>query len=818
MSKLRLSLFTFLLAAPTFAQTLDTLTVATIMRDPKWIGPQPENIVWDDNSRTFYFSWNPGGAFASDSLYKYDLGAEAPIKLSPAERRQLPPSRGGQYDAKRLRKVYAQEGDLYLRNLASGAVRRLTNTWDQESDPKFTADGKKVVFRREKDLYLLSLGDGTLEQVIHFTAGKKPGKAAQPAEKTRDAWLAEQQLALMEVLRERKAQEDLADSLKKQNDVKRKGEVYTHDRTVSDAQLSADGRYVTYTLYKPANDPTTLVPDYVTRSGYTTDIQARSKVGGPQPTQELFVYDRDRDSAYAVRTDDLPGIRTVPEFRNAYATPTPAPSRPAKRRKKAAAADTTQAAPKAVALYGPVYPEGDFSVERPAIVVRSRDNKDRWIGLLNLTDGTIQVLDHQHDEAWIGGPGIGSYGGPGNLGWLDATHLWFQSEKTGYAHLYVADVRTGEIKALTQGKYEVQEAQLSRDRSAFYLLTNAQHPGEKQLYRLDVAPDGTPRGEAQRLTQLEGANEPTLSPDEKWIVVRHSFSNEPWDLFLIPNIPDTTEAPAPIRITDSRSEAFKSYPWRAPEVITFAARDGAEVHARLYRPEDTTQTGGPAVVFVHGAGYLQNAHRWWSSYFREYMFHNLLADRGYTVLDIDYRGSAGYGRDWRTGIYRYMGDKDLTDQVDGARMLTERYGIDAKRIGIYGGSYGGFITLMAMFTQPNVFAAGAALRSVTDWAHYNHGYTSNILNEPTTDSLAYVRSSPIYFAEGLQGALLMCHGMVDTNVHFQDIVRLTQRLIELGKDNWELAVYPVESHGFVEPSSWTDEYKRILKLFEENLR
>jgi dipeptidyl aminopeptidase/acylaminoacyl peptidase len=221
---------------------------------------------------------------------------------------------------------------------------------------------------------------------------------------------------------------------------------------------------------------------------------------------------------------------------------------------------------------------------------------------------------------------------------------------------------------------------------------------------------------------------------------------------------------------------------------------------------------------VHGAGYLQNAHKWWSSYFREYMFHNLLADLGYHVLDIDYRGSAGYGRDWRTGIYRHMGGKDLTDHVDAAKYLVDRFGVDAERIGIYGGSYGGFITLMALFTTPDVFKAGAALRPVTDWANYNHGYTSNILNEPSQDTLAYRRSSPIYFAEGLKNHLLICHGMLDLNVHYQDAVKLAQRLIELGKDNWELAAYPMEDHGFVEPSSWTDEYKRILALFERTLK
>jgi dipeptidyl aminopeptidase/acylaminoacyl peptidase len=155
--------------------------------------------------------------------------------------------------------------------------------------------------------------------------------------------------------------------------------------------------------------------------------------------------------------------------------------------------------------------------------------------------------------------------------------------------------------------------------------------------------------------------------------------------------------------------------------------------------------------------------------------------------------------------------------VDGARYLVSSEGVDPARIGIYGGSYGGFITLMAMFTEPDVFRAGAALRSVTDWAHYNHPYTARILNQPQDDPEAYRRSSPIYFAEGLRGDLLITHGMVDTNVHFQDVVRLAQRLIELGKSGWELAVYPVEDHAFQRPDSWADQYRRILELFQRTL-
>jgi dipeptidyl aminopeptidase/acylaminoacyl peptidase len=310
---------------------------------------------------------------------------------------------------------------------------------------------------------------------------------------------------------------------------------------------------------------------------------------------------------------------------------------------------------------------------------------------------------------------------------------------------------------------------------------------------------------------MEGRSDSYLSPDEKRIAILHSFSNRVPELYLMDNKPGAN----PMKITDSPSNEFRSYDWRAPQVFRIKARDGAEVPARLYKPE---KPNGASVVFVHGAGYLQNAHKWWSSYSREYMFHNLLTDKGYTVLDLDYRASAGLGRDWRTAIYRFMGGKDLDDQVDGARWLSETQGVDPKRIGIYGGSYGGFITLMALFTAPDVFAAGAALRPVTDWAHYNHGYTSAILNIPQEDTVAYRRSSPIYHAKGLASALLICHGMVDVNVHYQDAVRLVQRLIELKKERWEFASYPVEDHGFREETSWMDEYKRILKLFEENLR
>ncbi|HEY0434465.1 MAG TPA: alpha/beta fold hydrolase, partial [Chitinophagaceae bacterium] len=495
----------------------------------------------------------------------------------------------------------------------------------------------------------------------------------------------------------------------------------------------------------------------------------------------------DKDTVIAIKTDSLPGIRDLPDYVKDY------PSK---------FADEIRDPPvRTVYVLTFLWsPHGKSAV----VEFRSHDNKDRWLMAFDTASRTLRLIDRQRDEAWVGGPDY--Y--PGSSGWVSDDRCWFESEETGYNHLYTYDLPAHKRTALTRGNFEVQSASLSYDRKTFYILTNEADPGEQQFYRLPSA-----GGKAVRITTLTGAHQVTVSPDERQLAILYSYSNKPWELYLQENRPGAR----PVQVTNkAMSVEFKSYPWRDPEIIKFPARDGAQVYARIYKPAKPAN-GAPAVLFVHGAGYLQNAHRYWSYYFREFMFNNLLADHGFYVMDIDYRGSAGYGRNWRTAIYRHMGGKDLDDNVDAARYLVRNFGVDSTRIGLYGGSYGGFITLMALFTTPDVFAAGAALRPVTDWANYNHGYTSNILNEPYRDSLAYRRSSPIYFAEGLRSHLLICHGMVDENVHYQDAVKLQQRLIELGKDNWELAGYPMEDHGFVEPGSWTDEYKRILHLFESVL-
>jgi dipeptidyl aminopeptidase/acylaminoacyl peptidase len=784
-----LILLIFCVAEASAQNPLGKLTVEKIMRDPKWIGSSPSNPAWSADGKTLFFSWNPDDAPA-DSLYYITRENKIPVKATPAQKQLLVPAGSLVYNKQRTAYTYVKDGDIFYTTLKPFKSRRVMRSADLEFNPQFSFNDSKLVYNRNQNLYAWDILSGETTQLTRIQPGSTPVRngASRDSDTQQEKWLKEDQLRNFQVLKERKEKREATEAYNKNLPKEKEPRVIgIDDKNLQNLNINNDGRFVSYRLFKSApNNKGTIVPNYVTETGFTVDIPTRTKVGEIAGSTEFFIYDRDKDTVYSIRADSLPGIKDLPDFMKDY------PGQLAEKTKKPEN--------RAVNFSGASWsPNGDYLL----LDIRSVDNKDRWLMLWDTASTKLKLASRQRNEAWVGGPG--SF----NRGWVDNKTIWYQSEESGYSHLYRMDVKSGSTSMITSGNYEVQDVQLSKDRKYFYISTNEVHPGEKHFYRLPVT-----GGKAERLTFMEGSNQAVLSPDEKAMALLYSYSNKPPELYWQENIPGTKATQV---TSKAATDEFKSYAWRDPELVIFRARDGANVHARLYKPSNPDPKK-PAVIFVHGAGYLQNAHKWWSSYFREYMFHNLLADEGYYVMDIDYRGSAGYGRDWRTGIYRHMGGKDLTDNVDAATYLVEKFGVDKKRIGVYGGSYGGFITLMGLFTTPDVFAAGAALRPVTDWANYNHGYTANILNEPFTDSIAYRKSSPLYYADGLKNHLLICHGMVDVNVHYQDVVKLTQRLIELQKDNWELASYPMEDHGFVEPSSWIDEYKRIFKLFQSVLK
>lgn len=766
---------------------LTALNVEEIMQDPaSFIGTSPSGISWSKDGERIFFRWNPDEA-RSSSTYMINANGGTPEKTE--DRNEGWPD-DYTFDSEMKRIVFERGGDLFLMDVASKEETQLTSTNVSESNPRFHKDDQ-ITFVSESNLFLIDLSQNLTKQLTNFDFPEDEESPSRnntvDGNRTQDNWLRRDQALTsshLQSMRNRGGRRsNFSSFMNDASDYLSSIEVDNASRIA----LSPDGKYVSFRVYNRPESAAkrTIVPNYVTQSGYTTDLNTRSKVGGEQGNFEIGIYNIEIDSFYMIDHSQLPGIQDLPDYVADY---------PDK---------TWELKDRLVSANDILWSEdGQYAVVHFGAI----DNKDRWIMRLMPNSGELITIDRQRDEAWIAGPGIGSEYGSGTLGFMpDNKTIYFQSEESGYSHLYTYDIIRGRKKQLTDGEYEVYNPFLSKDEKKWYFTANIKHPGIRHFYSMPV--NG---GKITQITQMDGNNEVTLSPDESKLAIRYSYMDQPWELYVKDNKANAVAQ----KLTESLKAGFLQYDWHQPEVVTFEAQDGEEVYARLYKPENPN---GAAVIFVHGAGYLQNVHFWWSSYYREFMFNNLLMGKGYTVLDIDYRASSGYGRDWRTGIYRHMGGKDLSDQIDGAKYLVESHGVEAGRIGMYGGSYGGFITLFAMFNHPDVIASGAALRSVTDWAHYNHGYTANILNTPVEDPLAYKKSSPIYFAEGLEGNLLIAHGMVDTNVHFQDVVRLAQRLIELGKDNWEMALYPVENHGFTTPSSWTDEYKRILKLFETTI-
>ncbi len=825
-----------------------TLTIDNIMKGDKLIGSSPTAVRWAPDSSRIYFSWQKPNE-DRPSTYSVSREGNDLKQLTPEEVRQIPTAPTGRLDRARKRLLAAEGGNVVIYDVATNARRLLVRTAAVESNPRWARNDTAVTFMRDGNLFLMALEpSGASPTEVQLTdvvasgdagargatgagggaamaqrGGIQGGAPAQGGRGTTgpDQGLTESQRVLRQ--EEQKLIEHLRRETEQRQQGGRGGATMTGGgqrggrggavggapepiarfqpgarQTVSDMLLSTDENCVFIAVSERPEIAARNqdVPDYVTESAYPEMINGRSNVGDSQARRLLAVL-------------DLRQNRTLWADASAFAG----------NEKSAKPGD--KPVPRSVDWSLPDCSEDGATC---LATVRSQDNHDRWLVKIDPATGKATSIDNLHDDAWLregsvdagtGSGGGGRFGG-GGLTWLpDNKRILMLAEREGWMHLYSLDVTAANPapKALTSGKWEVASARLSKDRTKIFFTAGEVHPGEQQFYTVSV--DGGPFA---RITTTTGGHEITVSPDEKTLADLYSTINRPPELHI-----QAFAAGAPAKkITTTPVAEWLAFKWLEPKVISYKARDGALVYARLYTPEmigAKRDPRRPAVVFVHGAGYLQFAHKYWSqNYYREHMFHTLLAARGYVVLAPDYRASSGYGRDWRTGIYEHMGGKDLDDTVDGAKFLVAAERVDAKRIGIYGGSYGGFLTLMALFTTPDVFAAGAALRPVTDWAHYNHSYTAPILGLPQTSPEAYKRSSPIYFAEGLKNQLLICHGMVDTNVFYQDTVRLMQRLIELRKETWSVAPYPVENHAFTDDTSWSDEYRRILRLFEQYLK
>jgi dipeptidyl aminopeptidase/acylaminoacyl peptidase len=439
------------------------------------------------------------------------------------------------------------------------------------------------------------------------------------------------------------------------------------------------------------------------------------------------------------------------------------------------------------------------------VVTQSANYKDQDIRVVDVASSKSTLVFHQHDTRWVE---------IADSGWdQQSERVWFTSDQSGYQHLYVVSKDGTGVRQVTKGDWEVHNDPFSHNPQwigkYIYYSSTEKSTAERQFYKVEVdAAESAP----ELLSKREGLNITWMSEDGEKRATLEADSKNPLDLFIDGE-----------QITKSPLPEFYQMPWSETKYVSYPSlRDKKPVAARLllppgYDPEEPDAKRMPAIVYIHGSGYATSVLKQWGSYQDlRYAFNNYLANHGYVILEMDYRGSTGYGRDWRSGVFLNMAGPDLEDVLGGVEYLRGLKNIDMDRIGIWGWSYGGFMTAAAMFKSPDSFKAGAAFSGVYDWLNYDARYTDERLTSPSENPEAFRRSSPIHFSGQLQNHLLVLHGIADNNVLFQDAVQLSEKLIHEGK-TFDESFYPEENHAFVRDESLKSAFGRAAALFDQYL-
>jgi dipeptidyl aminopeptidase/acylaminoacyl peptidase len=789
-------------AAPALSAAPSDLTLEKIMADPDWIGPAVSDAYWSADDRAVYYSIKRHGSPIVD-LHRIELVGQKDqiVDAKAMADADGPPA----FDLAGKRAAFVRNGDIFVRDVASGRLTQITRTSQNETAPQFSADGRSLSFRVDNDWFIHDFTTGITSPAAIVKAEKDPDSPPKPDD------LRDMQMRTFSTLRrlheESEMEKNHAQELRKGDVTRADAAFYLgEDVSIRDTELSPDAHWLAVVTVpkSAAKGFEGKLTRYVTESGYEEFETERVRVGrNPPAPQSVVLLNLMDHTAHSLSVDNLPGIHDDPlkAIREENGTQNV--------QTEASGGKEAKRAARGIIMV-PDDPDGGagglvWSRDGKALAIQmvSIDNKDRWIASVDFAQYTLVLQHRLSDPAWINWS-------LNDFGWLtDDRTLWYLSEESGYSHLFTKPPGAA-ARALTRGAFEVSDPVVSADGRWFYLMSNAVAPYSYDVYRVSSA-----GGPLQRITRLQGIEKFALDRKGGRLLATYSTSFVRAQLAVLKA--DGTGAAR--EITDTRSAEYRSIAWNPPEIVKIPSTHfNGVIYAKIYRDSASSSFGNhPAVLFIHGAGYLQNVNLRYPYYFREQMFNTMLAHKGYVVLDLDYRASAGYGREWRTAIYRQMGHPELEDLLDAKKWLTDQASVDPKRVGLYGGSYGGFMTLMALFRAPGEFAAGAALRPVTDWMQYDHNYTSAILNDPQIDPIAYKRSSPIEFADGLRDSLLICHGVIDDNVLFEDSMRLYQRLIELHKDDFTISPYPLDRHGFTNADSWLDEYKRIYRLFATHL-
>lgn len=478
---------------------------------------------------------------------------------------------------------------------------------------------------------------------------------------------------------------------------------------------------------------------------------------------------------------------------------------------------------KPVAIGVPGEYNGLAWVDNAHIVFDRESNayKTRTIFAANIEGGTPQVLHEDNEEKFWSLPDWKAEAKrrPSPNGkWIA-----FLTDQDGWDHLYVMPATGGKSVQITKGHFEVWHPVWSHDSSRIAFDANEpDHPGDRRVGIANIGNDPA-RANITYITTGHGTNvEAEWSSDDKRIVYQHTDAHNSADLFAV----EATAGAQPIRLSDSMPTGIDRSAFTEPQFVRYPGPDGHSVPGWLFVPKNLDRTKKhPAIVWIHGDGVNQNYDGWHvqRNYAVYYSFHQYLLQKGYIVFAPDYRGSTGYGRDWRDGVYMDIGGNDAKDAWMAANYLRTLPYIDSERIGVWGLSYGGFFTLIAMTDQPTLFRAGVDVAGVVDFTmlyrnSYNDDWIMGRIGTPEENPEVYEKASPISQIDRLARPLLVLHGTSDVHVPFLESVWLIDEALKKGKgDLLSFMIYPGEFHYFSREHILRDAWHRVDDFFAAHL-
>jgi dipeptidyl aminopeptidase/acylaminoacyl peptidase len=448
----------------------------------------------------------------------------------------------------------------------------------------------------------------------------------------------------------------------------------------------------------------------------------------------------------------------------------------------------------------------------------AKSYKVREVLAVDAASGEGQVLHRDTEDKWFNL----TYNGADATPSPDGKWVAFISDRDGWDHAYIVGVGGGPAIQLTKGQYEVSRVTWSPDSRRLAFDTNQGGPqSRKQIAMVQIDDSGQPR-QTTMLTNGRGANTwPIWSPRGDRLLFGHTDPQTSPELYMVA----ASDSPQPFRLTDSMPPGVDRAKLIEPQLIQYPSQDGKPVHANLFVPPNLDRSRKhPAIVWIHGDLVTQNYDGWHirRDYGAYYSFHQYLMQRsGYVVLAPDYRGSIGYGKEWRLGVYRDLGGKDARDVLAGVDYLKNLGYVDTERIGVWGLSYGGFLTLRTMVVTPTAFRAGINVSGVTDWGDYvrdpGQPWLFARMGTREDNPQQYEQGAPVRQVSQIARPLMVLGSTADTNVPYEQTVRLVDQLLKAGKD-FEFMMYPGETHYFHREHVLRDAWRRVERFFDSHLR